>query len=173
MIATGSPDDQGAGRGRKHALNVPLDEGCSDETFKHVFEVTLTKCMQWYQPQAIMMVCGADGLANDPQGIWNLTEKSLLFALHLVLKSQLPTLVLGGGGYHHANTARLWAAMTRLCIAGEVQSDEDVPEHAYWHMYAPSFSMHVDAQSRPDLHRQRGPEFFKNLSVRLDRHFNS
>lgn len=50
-----------------------------------------------YQPQAIVCQCGADGLAGDPMGAFNLTEVSYSDCLHHILDLKLPTLVLGGG----------------------------------------------------------------------------
>lgn len=44
-----------------------------------------------------------------------------------VLNWRLPLLVLGGGGYHNADSARCYAAITAEIVG--VQLPTDVPEH--------------------------------------------
>eukprot|EP01043_Picozoa_sp_COSAG02_P041159 COSAG02_NODE_3390_length_6822_cov_7.140860_5_plen_78_part_00 len=50
-----------------------------------------------------------------------------------VLDWQLPLLVLGGGGYHNADSARCYAAIAAEIVG--VKLPRDVPEHDYLHHY--------------------------------------
>ena len=59
-----------------------------------------------FRPEAIVVQCGADSLSLDPLGGFNLTLNGLGQCVSKVLGSDLPTLVLGGGGYNRANAAR-------------------------------------------------------------------
>lgn len=53
--------------------------------------------MKSYQPNAIIMQCGADGLAGDKLGGFNLTVKSYAYCVKYILSLCKPTLLLGGG----------------------------------------------------------------------------
>ena len=53
-----------------------------------------------------MAQCGADSLALDPLGGFNLTVDGVGRCVDLILASDVPTLFLGGGGYNQANAAR-------------------------------------------------------------------
>lgn len=59
-----------------------------------------------FKPSAIVVQCGADSLALDPLGGFNLTPAGIGKCLKTVLAARLPTLVLGGGGYNLPNAAR-------------------------------------------------------------------
>ena len=53
---------------------------------------------------------------------------------------QVPLLVLGGGGYHNADSARCYAAIAAEIVG--VKLPQDVPEHDYLHHYG----MHARAR---------------------------
>ena len=99
-LATGSLDDRGKGKAYDRSLNIPLHAGLDDATFAQVFSLVATRIHDVFQPDAVVMVCGADGLAGDPNRIWNLTEKGLLAAVDVVRQWNLPLLLLGGGTFH-------------------------------------------------------------------------
>lgn len=72
------------------------------------------------------MQCGADALTSDPHHIFNLSaslsegagsSSGYVEALRLILSWKLPTLVLGGGGYHFEDTARLWVMLTAVALS--------------------------------------------------------
>jgi acetoin utilization deacetylase AcuC-like enzyme len=50
-----------------------------------------------FNPEVVVMQCGADGLAGDPMSSFNLTLTSYRFCLYLLLKWKLPLLLIGGG----------------------------------------------------------------------------
>lgn len=83
--------------------------------------------MEWYRPNAIVLQCGADSLAGDRLGCFNLTLKGRLFTfafdapghamcVEFMKSYNLPMLVLGGGGYTIRNVARCWSYETSLLL---------------------------------------------------------
>lgn len=54
----GGLEAQGGEGGRRAVLNVPLKEGCSDETFIPLFERTLREAAGVFRPEAIVLQCG-------------------------------------------------------------------------------------------------------------------
>lgn len=59
-----------------------------------------------FKPNAVVVQCGADSLAFDPLGGFNLSIEGLGLCVQRILKADLPTLFLGGGGYSAANASR-------------------------------------------------------------------
>eukprot|EP00889_Picochlorum_renovo_P005891 jgi/Picre1/32921/NNA_008250.t1 len=70
---TGAVGDFGHGKGTRYAVNVPLDNGMDDESYKYVFEPIMEEVMKRYQPQAIVVCGGADSLSGDKLGCFNLS----------------------------------------------------------------------------------------------------
>ncbi|KAJ3296190.1 Histone deacetylase 8 [Borealophlyctis nickersoniae] len=145
----GSKSDKGRGKGLHHALNIPLASGLSDETFISSFTTIITAAFESYNPAVIVMQCGADGCAGDPIGReWNLSIRSHGAAVKHVLDLNVPTILLGGGGYSNTLAARCWAYVTG--IACGVNISEDIPEHSLWADYAPDFRIWNDVQGTKD-----------------------
>ena len=61
---TGDMYEIGAGSGRYYSINVPLKEGIDDLGYEMIFMPVVRDVIQFY-PQAIVLQCGADSLAND------------------------------------------------------------------------------------------------------------
>ena len=71
-----------------------------------------------FRPDAIVVQCGADCLAQDPLGAFNLSLVGTAPAVRAILETDRPTLFLGGGGYHSgANSAKYWTYLT----SGEIR----------------------------------------------------
>ena len=127
------------------ALNIPLDHGLDDEGLEYVFTRVCDKMLNDFQPEAVVLVCGVDGLSGDPTREWNLTTNGYASCLDYLLKCNIPLLILGGGGYHHANTARCWTELTARILGRKL--DNDIPEHDHYSEYGPSFVLDIDASS--------------------------
>jgi histone deacetylase 1/2 len=54
--------------GKYYSVNVPLKDGTTDETFLSLFKPILAKVMEVFQPGAIVMQCGEQGLACQRPG---------------------------------------------------------------------------------------------------------
>ena len=72
---TGNTDQIGHGEGKGYALNVPLQEGLDDQSFRSIYEPIVDAVMAKYNPGAVVMCCGADSITGDRLGCWNLTIK--------------------------------------------------------------------------------------------------
>ena len=66
-------DVPGSGPGRYYSVNVPLKEGIDDESYQSIFCPVLRSVVQFYQPAAVVLQCGADSLAGDRLGNFNLS----------------------------------------------------------------------------------------------------
>lgn len=146
-------------QGKGFNLNVPLKPGLASSNFVGIVENILRVVLQRFTPEVIIVVAGADGLAGDPLGFcnetkstdgWNLGVDALASAIALV-KDIAPLLVLGGGGYNHANAARAWTCMMSVLTGTELSIDTLVPDCVVrWHSYGPHFSLEFDVGSRLD-----------------------
>lgn len=100
------------------AVNVPLQNGIDDESYRYVFEPIVSNAIRRFNPSAIVYQSGADSLAEDRLGPFNLSIKGHSDCLKFVVDHDIPVLVLGGGGYTIHNVARCWAYETAvLCGA--------------------------------------------------------
>ena len=52
---TGDLRDIGAGKGKYYSLNFPLRDGIDDESYSMIFKPVITKVMEMYQPQAVVL----------------------------------------------------------------------------------------------------------------------
>lgn len=77
-----------------------------DTSYELVFKPVINDVINYYQPTAIVLQCGADSLANDRLGCFNLSIKGHGECVSFVKTFNIPTLVLGGGGYTVRNVAR-------------------------------------------------------------------
>ena len=115
-----------------------------------------------FEPDAVVVQCGADGLARDPCRAMKLTVSSLTHCVGVMLDWNLPTLILGGGlcidvlallvlmgcigGYNHTETAKLCTLITARAI-GIPDLAPDIPVHVYYDQYFPAFSLHIESQT--------------------------
>jgi len=162
---SGGLRDTGMGRGQHCTINVPLKGGMNRASFVPLFTSVMDAARASFSPEAVVFQCGADALAGDPTRGFNLSSECYAACLRLVLKWSLPTLVLGGGGYNHCNTAKCWTLLTAVCLEerrlphneGEHETktgsgtgdnvlaglSEDLPEHELLSEYAGDYSLPV------------------------------
>uniref|UniRef100_A0A3Q2UMF6 Histone deacetylase 8 n=1 Tax=Fundulus heteroclitus TaxID=8078 RepID=A0A3Q2UMF6_FUNHE len=124
---TGDLRDTGLGKGRWYAVNVPLEDGIQDDRYFQVFTSVMQEVRSQFNPEAVLMQLGADTMAGDPMCSFNMTPVGVAQCLQHVLQWQLPALLLGGGGYNMANTARCWTFLT-ASVLGKTLSSE-IPDH--------------------------------------------
>ena len=155
---TGAVEDSGAGKGVCRSLNVPLQEGASNEIYASVFQPLLERAIACFRPEAIVMQCGTDSLAHDRLGCFNLTSEGHADCVRMVRSLGLPLLCLGGGGYTVRNVARCWALETAVLIGKDKQLCAPgtlVPPHAYSDYYAPDYLMAVESMDFPDKNEEK------------------
>jgi acetoin utilization protein AcuC len=96
-------------RSRPGALNLPVPEGLNDTEFRHAWEGVALPLIERWQPQAIMVQCGADAVEEDPLARLSLSNNSHRFAVRSVMGRAPRLIVTGGGGYNPWTVARCWA----------------------------------------------------------------
>ncbi|KAI5388832.1 Histone deacetylase 9, variant 3 [Lathyrus oleraceus] len=99
------------------------------------------KGIETYQPGAIVLQCGADSLAGDRLGCFNLSIDGHAECVRFVKKFNLPLLVTGGGGYTKENVARCWAVETGVLLDTELPNE--IPENDYIKYFGPDFSLKI------------------------------
>ncbi|KAJ1557828.1 histone deacetylase [Nowakowskiella sp. JEL0078] len=119
---TGDINDIGHGKGKNYAVNFPLKDGIEDESYKSIFKPVIQHVMDWYRPGAVVLQSGADSLAGDRLGCFNLSMRGHAEAITFLKTFGVPVLLLGGGGYTIRNVARAWTYETSIA-AGETLSE--------------------------------------------------
>jgi len=157
---TGDPRDIGVAEGKNYSVNFPLKDGINDESYESIFKPLISKIMEWYRPSAIVIQCGADSLAGDRLGCFNLTLKGHAMCVEFVKQYNLPTLVLGGGGYTIRNVARCWSYETSLLLGAELSNK--LPNNDYLQYYGPDFKLHIEPSNMENL----------NSKEYLEKHLN-
>jgi len=113
---TGRSEDTLGGR----ALNVPVPRGINDSEFGLVLERLVYPFVRRVEPEAIVILLGADGLAGDPLSGMQLSNGALWTACRALIAMAPRTVILGGGGYNPWTTARLWAGMWGLLAGRDI-----------------------------------------------------
>lgn len=140
---TGSPLDEGARDGVHYNLNLPLKNGIDDESYIIMFKNVISNVVQYYQPTAIVLQCGADSLAGDLLGCFNLSIKGHGACVEFVKSFDLPLLVLGGGGYTPPNVSRCWTYETSLLVGEEI--DNKIPTTLdFLESFGPDYTLRLD-----------------------------
>ena len=145
---TGDVKDIGAKDGKYYSVNFPLKEGITDQSYESIFKPVITKVMEVYRPSAVVLQCGADSLTGDRLGCFNLSLKGHAECVKFVKSFNLPTLVLGGGGYTIRNVARCWCFETATLLDEEI--DNRIPYNDFYEYFAPHYQLHLT----PDTNMQ-------------------
>lgn len=132
---TGELRDIGIGAGKNYAVNFPLRDGITDETYKSVFEPTIQAVMDYYCPEAIVLQCGGDSLSGDRLGCFNLSMAGHANCVKFVKSFGVPVIVLGGGGYTMRNVARTWAFETGTVVGKDMS--RQLPYNDYYEVCKP------------------------------------
>ncbi|KAK3335898.1 hypothetical protein B0T19DRAFT_377882 [Cercophora scortea] len=138
---TGELRDVGIGAGKNYAVNFPLRDGIDDIAYETVFEPIIDAVMKYYQPEAVVLQCGGDSLSGDRLGCFNLSMRGHANCVNFVRSFNLPTLVLGGGGYTMRNVARTWAYETGRLVG--VEMHPVLPYNEYYDYYGPDYELNV------------------------------
>ncbi|KPV75004.1 uncharacterized protein RHOBADRAFT_53914 [Rhodotorula graminis WP1] len=145
LESTGPPGEPRA-KGAYHALNVPLEPGAGEDTLRRVWASCVERVKEAFQPDAVVLQLGTDGLAGDPCKEWNLSLSALGFAVERVLSWNKRTLLLGGGGYHSPNAARAWAYLTSVALGRPLPLDTPIPPDlpsSTYELFGPDWTLDV------------------------------
>jgi hypothetical protein len=159
---TGELRDIGVGNGKYYSVNFPLRDGITDTTYKSVFEPVIDAVMKWYRPEAVVLQCGGDSLSGDRLGCFNLSMRGHANCVNFVKSFNLPTLILGGGGYTMRNVARAWAYETGLLVGEEL--GPFLPFNDYYDYFAPDYELDV----RPsNMDNANSPEYLDKIRTQV------
>lgn len=104
---SGAADDRAGGTAR----NLPVPPGLHDEELAFLVERVILPIGRALRPAAVVLQCGADGLADDPMSNLALSNRALWGVVWAVMGLAPRLLVLGGGGYNPWSVARCWAGV--------------------------------------------------------------
>ncbi|GAA5848374.1 hypothetical protein JCM5353_004878 [Sporobolomyces roseus] len=138
---TGALGDKGKGKGKGYAVNFPFKDGIDDESYGSVFRPVMQAIMDWYRPGAVILQCGADSLASDKLGSFNLSMQGHASCVSFMRTFNVPLIILGGGGYTIRNVARTWAFETGLACG--VEMSKEMPFNEYLEYFGPEFKLEV------------------------------
>lgn len=79
-------------------------------------------------------------------GCFSLSIKGHGECVKFVKDLNVPTLVVGGGGYTLRNVARCWTYETSLLV--DEQISNDLPYTEYFEYFAPDFTLHPEIVTR-------------------------
>ncbi|XP_003385311.1 PREDICTED: histone deacetylase 1-like [Amphimedon queenslandica] len=159
---TGDLKDIGSDKGKYYAVNFPLRDGIDDESYQSIFKPVITKVMEVYRPSAIVLQCGADSLAGDRLGCFNLSLKGHAECVDFMRRFNLPIVLLGGGGYTIRNVARCWTYETSTALNCVVANE--LPYNDYFEYFGPDFKLHI---SPTNMTNQNSPEYLEKIKVKL------
>jgi len=148
--------------GENYSINFPLMDGIDDQSYESIFKPVLGKIMETFRPGAVVLQCGADSLAGDRLGCFNLSLKGHGMCVEYMKSFGVPLLVLGGGGYTVRNVARCWAYETGLIL--DAQLSEEVPYNEYYEYYGPDFNLHITPSN---MENQNNRKFLEEIKGEL------
>ena len=96
---TGHIKDIGYKHGKGYSINFPFNDGVIDLQYYNIFKTIIDSVIDKYKPECIVLQSGADSLAYDRIGVFNLTTKGHGNIVKYIRSLNIPLLVLGGGGY--------------------------------------------------------------------------
>ncbi|KAK8111720.1 uncharacterized protein PG998_008177 [Apiospora kogelbergensis] len=144
---TGELRDIGIGQGKHYAS---------------IFEPVIASVMEYFAPDAVVLQCGGDSLSGDRLGCFNLSMAGHSNCVKYVKSFNLPTLVLGGGGYTMRNVARTWAFETGLLV--DAQMERTLPFNEYYEYYGPDYALDVRSSN---MENANSPEYLEKIKNQL------
>ncbi|WFC97698.1 histone deacetylase [Malassezia yamatoensis] len=159
---TGDARDIGIKSGKKYSINVPLRDGIDAESYASIFRPVIQYIMDWYRPGAVVLQCGADSLAGDKLGCFNLNMQGHAACVQFVRSFGLPLICLGGGGYTVRNVARTWAYETGLIVGEDL--DVNLPFNEYFQYFGPEYKLDVPMSGMENLNT---PAYLDSLRTRI------
>ncbi len=103
----GSLQDRGGGQAR----NLPVPPGFNDSEMAYLLEAAVLPLIEAFEPDALVLQCGCDGLEDDPLSRLGLSNLALWRVVRAVRRLAPRLLVLGGGGYNPWAVGRCWTGV--------------------------------------------------------------
>lgn len=120
---TGFETEIGGPAAAGFSVNVPLPAGTTDASYLGAVREIVPPLAHAFNPDAIVLELGMDGLNGDPLTHLSLTNNAYAEVVEMILSFRKPVLATGGGGYNILNTARSWALMWSI-LSGSGTDEE-------------------------------------------------
>ena len=91
--------DTGYGKGKYYSFNDPLNDGIDDESYNNLFRPIVQMVMEIYQPEAVVLQCGADSLSGYTLRCFNFLVKGHADCVRFLRSFTIPLVLLRGRGY--------------------------------------------------------------------------
>ena len=95
----------------ERAFNLPVPKGVNDSEFGYLVEHVIVPLAEARPVDALVICCGADCLAGDPLSTMMLSNTALWDAVDRLVEIEVPTVIVGGGGYNPWTLARYWTGL--------------------------------------------------------------
>jgi len=141
---TGVLEDDAGG----NALNLPVPRGFNDSEMACVRHELILPHVEKFAPDAIVFLCGADGVEEDPLSRLSLSNNAHWDVLRGLMGLAPRLLVLGGGGYNPWSVGRLWTGIWGI-LNGHTAPDV-LPPHAEAVLRALRFDGNRRGKNPPD-----------------------
>jgi len=161
---TGGSEEIGAAGGKYYSINVPLQENIDDASYFDVFKHVMSGIMESFRPSVVVLQCGADSLASDRLGCFNLSIRGHGACVEYMKSFKVPMLVLGGGGYTIRNVSRCWAYETSVLVDVDIQNQ--LPITDYRSHYAPDYNLHPDIVD-PNLENMNTRAYLEGIKEKI------
>jgi acetoin utilization protein AcuC len=113
---TGRIEDTAGGS----AFNLPVPRGFNDTEMRAVLHDLILPRVAAFAPEAIILQCGADAVAEDPLSRLSLSNGAL-WEVVAALRPLAPRyIVTGGGGYNPWTVGRAWAGVWAVLAGHEI-----------------------------------------------------
>lgn len=105
------------------ARNLPLPPPANDTEIEYLVDAAVLPLIDAFDPEVLVVQCGADALAEDPLSRLALSNLALWRTVAAVKPRAPRLLVLGGGGYNPFSVSRCWAGIWAIL------SGREIPQH--------------------------------------------
>ena len=113
---TGALGDVGAGT----VFNLPVPKGFNDTEMALIRDEMILPVVQAFEPEAIILQCGADSVTEDPLSRLMLSNNAHWAVVKALRHLSARFLVLGGGGYNPWSVGRLWSGVWATLLGAEI-----------------------------------------------------
>jgi acetoin utilization protein AcuC len=100
-----------ANRREGRARNIPLPRGINDAEYSHLIDRAVMPVVRAFEPEAVVIVCGADTVTGDPLSTMCLSNVCVWHTVETLCGLAPRVVVVGGGGYNAWTLARLWTGL--------------------------------------------------------------
>jgi acetoin utilization protein AcuC len=116
----------GEGDGKGFNVNLPFPAGTVDDIYVPAFNEIVPPLVSAFKPDVLVLETGMDVLSVDPLSHFKMTNNGFAELMPVIMKFDLPILMVGGGGYNPQATARAWALLWTILCGIEPDSDMSI-----------------------------------------------